>query len=218
MPTDLNSLIDEADEGSRIAFRNYGKITWEVTRYIIWADGKPLEVDAAEYAKAPKKVAGKNAKNMEITFTQDIQEFKPDLTFSYSRKVTIGDRDWNATVEPSLEAICGKGLSAAAMLAKVQGAYCATVDVAQKKNADYNTIKFAALYTDRDACLAAMNGEPAKATASNGFNVAEWASLKPDIDKAVKDKIKELKSPIKAKEAVAAEYQLTVPQLEQVLA
>ena len=57
----------------------------------------------------------------------------------------------------------------------------------------------------------------APATA-NGFNLAEWAAVKEDITAALKAKTKELKSPPKAKEAVAGEYGLTVEQLEQVIA
>ena len=58
----------------------------------------------------------------------------------------------------------------------------------------------------------------ANGTVEAGFNLAEWEPVKPDILAAVKEQTKKLKNPVRAKETVAAEYGLTVENLDKVLA
>lgn len=175
MTQELDNLLNEADALAPDAvFTNYGKFAWKVNRYIVWADGKPNEVSAAEYGKAPAriKVGEKNltAKNIELLLTADIQEFKPTLSFTYERKINIGDQDWNATFKPSLEKALNvkiakgvpaeKEISVAEALARVLGQYVAYKDVPQKKVATdgktYKTMQIVRVFGSRAACVAAM--------------------------------------------------------------
>ena len=177
--SDEFELINEADATAPDSvFTNFGKLTWKVNRYIVWKDGQPEEVTAAQYVKAPAKVKtadgkSKNAKNVELMFSVDIQEFKPDLPFTYERKLNIGDRDWNATFKPSLAKALGTKIAKGAVaegskeifisdaLKMVEGKYVAYQDVPQQREAKdgktYNTLKLVRVFKSRVECQAAMN-------------------------------------------------------------
>lgn len=183
------SLVGEAEAAApqSTGFTNFGKLHLS-TRYFKWVDGKPVEIAADEYRALPfKNAEGKGAKGQEIIFALDVQEFKPELQFTYSRKVGVGSLDWNKTLKPSIEKLLGRGCMDPAKvgetLTRLQDTYVALADVPQantKNNpnrSQYNVCKLVAVYPDRAACYAAYlergNGTPTSAVASsNGSQAA----------------------------------------------
>lgn len=176
MSEDFDKFIDEADATAPDSvFTNYGKFDWKVNRYVVWKDGSPEEVTAAQYAKAPAKVnvggKSKSAKNVELLLSVDIQEFKPDLPFTYERKINVGDWDWNTTFKPSLAKVLGvkiakdkpveKEIAVSAALEMVKGKYVAYQDVPQQKASKdgkvYKTMKLTRVFKSRAECQVAMN-------------------------------------------------------------
>jgi len=136
----------------------FGKLAIE-PRYLKWEDGVPEECDVKEYMAT----AGRS-RTMEIEFGIDIQEFNPDLEWTYERRVRVGSTDWWKILKPALEEIPGfeNGLSKGNMaetLGKLNGSYVHAHDVLQsptKKQPDpeYKTIKIVHVFESRDECYA----------------------------------------------------------------
>lgn len=241
---DLDLLPDVQDTGG--AFKQYGKLTLS-TKPFAWRNGKTEEVSAADWKRLPQVVDNKTAKGVDMIFHVDIQEFKPQLTFAYERKVTVGGADWNKIVAPSIEKITGADsmnkTNRNATLAALAGKYVAVMDVPQvpRKNTApdakvYNTVSFVKIYDSRDACLhdvsegfagTAANGnaqsEPADPNVPADYSAADWASMKGDIVSAVNVATagKKGKEMVDAKRAAiakqAGELAATVEQVEHLL-
>lgn len=189
-------LMAEVDEQSFAGQPklNFGKLTMTST-YKRWENKQPTEVTLAQFAKlSPKE------RSQEVTFAVDIQEFNPNLQFTYTRRVNVGGVDWNKIFKPSLfkalgivasddKAVAQKQLSDA--LRRLNGAYVAVEDVPQtltKKERDageteskYNTIKVHAIYADRAACYGAWKSK--YGGASNGSG--EVASTGPHFETGI---------------------------------
>lgn len=167
-------LMAEVDEQSFAGQPklNFGKLTM-TSAYKKWENKQPTEVTLAQFAKlSPKE------RSQEVTFAVDIQEFNPNLQFTYTRRVNVGGVDWNKIFKPSLFKALGitvaddkvaaqKQLSEA--LRKLNGAYVAVEDVPQtltKKERDageteskYNTVRIHTVYADRAACYGAWKSK-----------------------------------------------------------
>lgn len=218
---------------------NFGKL--KITpRFVQWKDNQPTEIDAATYANL-----GARERSLEYVFTVDIQEFKPELQFTYERKVQVGGLDWSKILKPSLEAVCGKGSSdkelLAATLRSLNGRYVCAEDVPQtpttKKpdRAKYSTVQLAALYDTREACHAAWQEKygaqaagaagsgAAHGSASGGLDVppgytAEtWAKQAEDLRKLRVKYIQGGKSAHEATDAAASEYGASGAQVAKLL-
>lgn len=173
--TQQNMVVDEFDlsdapEMPSGIFTNYGKLTLS-QKWYLWKDGVKGEVTREEFRAAPSMVNGKNAKQLDMVFAVDLQEFKPSLSFTYERAVQVDGLDWQKIVAPSIEAVYGKGSMVKgdtqkgiadtrnATLAKLNGKYVAYQDVLQtatKKKPDpkYNCFKLVKVYDTREACYA----------------------------------------------------------------
>lgn len=225
-----------AEEEAQVASGkfNYGRL--KITpRFLQWKDRQPTEIDAATYAKL-----GARERSLEYVFGIDVQEFKPDLSFTYERRVQVGGLDWTKILKPSLEALCGKGSTdkelLAATLRGLNGRYVCAEDVPQvptTKNPDrakYSTVKFTALYASRELCHAAWqekygataggsNGASAGAALDipAGYTADTWAKQHDDIAKLRASYIGKGKPPAQATEAAAAEYGATAAQVLKLL-
>lgn len=173
MSNDLDFINEAEANAPEATFTNYGKLDWNINRYIVWKDGQPESVTPEQYKAAPAKVNGKTAKNVELIVAVDIQEFKPDLTFTYSRRINVGDWDWNATFKPSLEKALGvkiskgtpaegsKEITVSTALERIKGKYVAYQDVPQQKagkdGKTYKTIKIVRVFKSKAECQAAVN-------------------------------------------------------------
>lgn len=209
---------------------NYGKL--KITpRFIQWKDKQPTEIDAATYTALDAR-----SRSLEYVFGVDIQEFKPDLQFTYDRKVQVGGPDWNKTLKPSIEAVAGKGSTdkdaLAATLRSLNGSYVCAEDVPQiptPKNpnrANFNTIKIITVYPTREACFAAWQeryggeaasgGTPANDTPA-GYTPEAWAKQAPDLKTLRAKYIAGGKKPTEATDAAAEEYGATGAQVAKLL-
>lgn len=149
--------MDEAQENAQSAgFSNFGKLTVTQVGMKKWnrdADGnivgRPSDITGAEWDKLPKK-----DKFVEVMFSIDVQEFNPELQFTYERKVSIigGKKsDWAQIVSPSIDKVFGKGK----MLSQLNGLYVEVQDVPQINDPQYNTIQFVRVFKNRDEAFAA---------------------------------------------------------------
>ena len=212
---------------------NYGKLTLRA-RFLAWADGHPTEVDAATY-----NTLGPRQRSLEYVFAVDVQEFKPDLSFTYERKVGVGSLDWNKILKPSIESVFGAGStekdSLPATLRKLHGAYVCVDDVPQTPTRNrpdrskYNTVKLVTVFETREACHAAWvekygaassngNGHAsAIADVPPGYTNDTWAKQKDDLVKLRTGYIGKGNPPAKATELAAAEYGATPLQVARLL-
>lgn len=187
--TQANMQVDEFDlsdapEMPSGVFTNYGKLTL-AQKYMKWENGGTVEVTKDVFKSLPAKVDSKGAKQIDMVFTVDIQEFKPSLSFTFERKVTVDGLDWNKIVAPSIEAVMGKGSMVKGdtsknvadtrntTLAKLNGKYVAYQGVPQtptKKNPDpkYNTFKLIKVYDSREACYADFVAAGGTKSSDNG--------------------------------------------------
>lgn len=208
---------------------NFGKLTLKA-RFLAWAEGQPTEVTAAVYGSL-----GPRQRSLEYVFQVDVQEFKPDLNFTYERKVGVGSLDWNKILKPSLEAVFGAGSTEkdhlATTLRKLHGAYVCVEDVPQTPTRNkpdrskYNTIKLVTLYETREACFAAWREKYGSAQASGapiadvppGYTGDTWAKQKDDIAKLRQAYLGKGNPPAKATELAAAEYGASALQVAKLL-
>lgn len=181
-------------------FTNIGKLTLKQV-WKLWKDGTTQEVTREQYkAAADKQTDGKGAKQVEMHFAVDIQEFVPSLQFTYERNVTVDGADWKRIVAPAIEAVMGKGSMVKgdtaknvvdtrnATLAKLNGKYIAFQDVPQvpRKNAapdakQYNTISITALFDSREKAYAAHVALRGASASANGTQPALDANVPPDF-------------------------------------
>lgn len=200
---DESTLLDELPD-SPTEYFNYGKLTIGYV-YVDWSSGSRVETTPQLWADLPEKTAdGKSAKAIDITLSIDIQEFNPNLGFGYNRKVTLNSADWNKTVKPAIEKICGaksldKG-NRSKTLRNLQGKYVSGVDAPQlprgnnshindKTGQPYMVCKLMQVFESREACLAAKEARSASyATAhviaspneqpTNGLSLpASWSQM-----------------------------------------
>lgn len=240
MAQDEFDFAGKAEEEAQVAGGkfNFGKL--KITpRFLRWQDSQPTEIDAATYANLSAR-----ERSLEYVFTVDIQEFKPDLKFTYERRVRVGDLDWNKILKPSLDAVCGKGSSdkelLAATLRSLNGRYVCAEDVPQtpttKKpdRAKYSTVQLVALYETREACHAAWqekygaNAAGATGTAAHGpasgaldvppgYTAETWAKQADDLRKLRVKYIQGGKSAHEATDAAASEYGASGAQVAKLL-
>jgi len=206
--TQQNMQVDEFDlsdapEMPTGVFTNYGKLSLTI-KYGVWNKGALEEASRDDFKKSPAKVDGKNAKQIDMVFGINIQEFKPSLSFTYERKVTVEGLDWSKD-------------NRNATLAKINGKYVAYQDVPQiptknkPERSNYNTFKLVKVFESREACHAefvAANGTATSGSApapeANDPNVPsaysreDWNSLKDamvgEVDKAIADALAATKS------------------------
>ena len=140
----LNGLMDDIEAGLDASeqlqrYTNYGKLEVGV-EYLKWENKKPTVVDSATYKSLPA-----SSKQMNIIIGVDIQEFKADLDFGYSRKVKFCGKDWYDILEPSIVEVFGlegKGreltTAAAKALFTASGKYVFVDDTPNKAGRTYN--------------------------------------------------------------------------------
>jgi hypothetical protein len=213
---------------------NFGKLKIS-PRFLMWQDRKPIEIDAGTYAKL-----GARERSLEYVFGVDIQEFKPELQFTYERKVQVGGLDWNKTFKPSLETIFGKDTVAkdlAACLRQLHGAYVCIDDVPQiatkahPDRAQYSTVKLVARYATREACYAAWKekyggsngGGNGKVLVTDenldvpiGYTAETWEAMKPDLYRLY-IKHASVHSPAEAARFAGEEYGASAAQVASLL-
>lgn len=239
-------------------FTNVGKLTLKQV-YKLWENKVAKEVTREVFKAAKDKQLDsegkeRNAKQIDMQFAVDLQEFSPNLQFTYERNVTVDGADWRVIVAPAIEEVMGKGSMVKgdtsknvadtrnATLAKLNGKYIAYQDVPQvpRRNAapgakQYNTIRITQVFESREAAYAAhvamrgasANGAGPAATSEwtpTDYSDDTWASVKPDLVKAVGDALASAKTPpakAKAKtEAIkkfATEYGATEAQVDRLL-
>lgn len=229
------ALAGQAEEEAAAASgrANFGKLTIRA-RFLAWSEGQPTEVDASTY-----QGLGPRQRSLEYVFQVDVQEFKPDLNFTYERKVSVGGLDWNKILKPSLEAVFGAGSAdkdhLADTLRKLHSAYVCVEDVpqtptrAKPDRAKYNTIKLVTVFDTREACYAAWqekygttqaNGNGGGAPVADvppGYTADTWAKQKDDLTKLRTAYIGKGNPPTKATELAASEYGASPLQVAKLL-
>lgn len=209
---------------------NFGKL--KITpRFLAWKDKQPTETDAQTYAHLDAR-----SRSLEYVFSVDIQEFKPDLRFTYERRVQVGGLDWTKILKPSIEAVCGQGSTDKDTLANtlrgLNGRYVCVEDVPQtptKNKPDrskYSTVSLVKVYDTREQCHAGWQekygGEStgaggAAADVPMGYTADTWAKQAADIEKLRAAYISKGNPPAKATELAAAEYGATAGQVVKLL-
>lgn len=212
--------MGEADASSTIGLPklNFGKCTIS-SRFIQWSDKTPIEVTAAQFAKLDPK-----QRSQEAVISIDIQEFNPNLQFTYSRKVQVGGLDWNKIFKPSLF----KALHMTALddkdrrtkqvseaMRKLNGAYVCVEDVPQsptkrEPESKYNTAKVIMVFASRVECFEHWKSTYNKAGA-NGASEVE--SVGPVFANGIPDGY-DAQSWAGQKEAFATAYQEYVKTLK----
>ena len=203
--TQQNMQVDEFDlsdapEMPSGVFTNYGKLTLS-QKWHVWKDKVKSEVTREQFKAADAKVNGKNAKQLDMVFAVDLQEFKPSLSFTYARDVQVDGIDWQKIVAPSIEAVFGKGSMVKgdtakgiadtrnATISKLNGKYVAYQDVLQtptknKPDPKYNCFKLVKVYETREACYADFVASGGNRTASdNGADAGGFGNevSSPDV-------------------------------------
>lgn len=182
-------------------FTNIGKLTLRQV-YKLWENKVSREVTREEY-KAAKDVQddGKNAKQIDMKFSVDIQEFVPALQFTYERDVTVDSADWRVIVASAIEEVMGKGSMVKGdtkknvkdtrndTLAKLNGKYIAYQDVPQvpRRNAApgakvYNTIRLTQVFESREQAHTAHVALRGAGNVNGTGPVASDPNIPPDYD------------------------------------
>lgn len=158
------AFAQEAENADKAGERLYfGQLTFGEPRYIHWK--RDNEDDPAERVVITREqfaqISKSGDRQMEVCFQVNVSEFRPDWDWTHERFVAIkgGNTDWNKVVKPSLVALLGKKAmeNEPAALQSLAGKYVQVADVPQVRGGDYSTIKFMAIYPDRDACFSAWN-------------------------------------------------------------
>lgn len=104
-------LLEEADAAADASgvYTNSGKLSAHMQCYA-WKDGNITAVTPAEYKALPTSTG---AKQIDVVIAVDIQELKPELTFSYERKTTYRKKDWYQVLKPSVAVALNLGGCAA---------------------------------------------------------------------------------------------------------
>ncbi len=218
----LNTAQADAEAAQERA--QFGKLTIK-PRFIQWIDHEPVDITGAAYAKLDQR-----SRTLELIFGVDIQEFKPELEFTYERKVAVGSTDWWKICRPSIEAVLGKGALGKekmnATLNALQGKYVEVHDVMQsatkkKPDPEFRTIQLIKIFETREACFAAhqvrftATGEdngaapaaPAAVSLPAGWEADAWSAVAEDFKTAVADlKTKPAAVQAKLAEKLAKDY------------
>lgn len=180
-------IFDQADEQASYAptRRNFGKIEITVATYIHWVDRVKNDVTAEQYATLKP-----NEKSLELLFAVDIQEFRPDLDFTYDRRLRPANSDdnWKKIFVPSVTDILGKDSMQKGIysttLRNLNGKYVEVEDVPfADENVDLKTIKLMQIFPDRNACFAAF--EEFQAQFTEGGTVTEAVAPPPAATQTV---------------------------------
>lgn len=165
MSLDFKHMNEAAEAAESSGFTQFGKLTVTLLGRKKWnrdADGnitgRPSDITAGEWDSVPK-----NDRFTEVQLSVDVQEFNPNLKFTYERKVSImggKNSDWAKQVKPSIDKAFGKGKT----LDKLDGLYVEVRDVPQMGDSDYNTIEFIRGFKNRDEAFAAFRDK----TGGNG--------------------------------------------------
>lgn len=228
---DLVATAEEEAQQSTGAKQNFGKLTIK-PRYVQWVDKKPVEVNAAVYG-----ALGVKERTLEYAFAVDIQEFNPNLKFTYERKVQIGGLDWNKILKPSLAKLAGESAVTKEelpnTLRQLNGRYVAVEDVPQvatTKNPDrakYNTVALLKVFKTREECYADYVAVFGKETASGGsaapkarvpigYSLESWLKIKPEIE-ALHAKYRGQFPPVVALKKTGDEYGATADEVAELL-
>jgi hypothetical protein len=208
---------------------NFGRL--KITpRFLAWKDKQPTEIDAQTYATLDAR-----SRSLEYVFGVDIQEFKPDLRFTYERKIQVGGLDWGKIFKPSLEAVIGAGSTdkdtLANTLRRLSGRYVCFEDVPQTptknkpERSKYSTASLVKVYDTRELCFAAWHekyggesaGNGAAPDVPSGYTAETWAKQAADIEKLRIAYIGKGNTPAQATELAAAEYGATAGQVVKLL-
>jgi len=157
----------ELAESSRGWYR-IGKLAIGMARFQRWQNRQPVSISYEEWTKTPSK-----DRSFEYAFDIDIKEFDERAQkegWSYTRNINPRSANWFQILEPSLEAILGKGCLNAEhrnkTIKELQGHYVAILDVPQAPGKDgqipanketgrpYTTVKFAKIFANRDEAKA----------------------------------------------------------------
>ena len=195
--TEADVKLAESSRG----FYRVGKLTTGMGKFKKWVNKQPVDIDYSAFVKlSPKE------RSFEYAFDVDIKEFDERARaegWSYTRNVNPRSANWTQILEPSLEAILGKGCLNAdhrtKTIQELQGRYVAILDVPQAPGKDgqipanketgrpYTTVKFAKIFANRDEAKAFYDDlrkdqAPAEAhTSPVGPSVPQvWAS-NPDM-------------------------------------
>lgn len=181
-------------------YTNIGKLTLKQV-YKLWVNGATQEVTREVFkAAADKQADGKGAKQVDMKFAVDLQEFAPNLQFTYDRDITVDGADWKKIVAPAIEEVMGKGSMVKgdtgksiadtrnATLAKLNGKYVAFQDVPQvpRRNAApgakvYNTFKLTQVFESREKAYAAHVALRGASASANGAQPTLDANVPPDF-------------------------------------
>lgn len=187
-------ILESAEEEQSAAFERlqFGKLAI-APRYLKWVDvdgkRKPREITVSEYGSTPDR-----QRSLELVFDVNIQEFNPQLEWTYQRKVGVGSQDWREILKPSVEEVLGEGSmegdQMGATLGQLRGKYVRISDVPQSKikgDKIYRTVSLQAVFENRDACYSewyeiygsslaeSEDGSPEAELAAPGGWEAEWA-------------------------------------------
>lgn len=195
-----DEMLEETQKDAELAessrgFYRVGKLAIGMGRLQRWVDRKPQPVTYEEFLKlAPKD------RSFEYTFDIDIKEFDDRARtegWSYTRNVNPRSANWYQIVEPSLDALLGKGCVTSEHRSKtirdLQGKYVAILDVPQAPGKDgvvpankdtgrpYTTVKFARIFKDRDEAKAFFDELKAKSAAAQGETPASNLPAVPKV-------------------------------------
>lgn len=180
-----DELLEETQKDAELAessrgFYRVGKLTVGMGRLQKWIDRKPYPVTHEEFSRLKPQ-----ERSFEYTFDVDIKEFDERARnegWAYTRNVNPRSANWFQIVEPSLDALLGKGCVTAdhrsKTLKELQGRYVAILDVPQAPDKNgvipanketgrpYTTVKFARIFQNRDEAKAFYDELKAKSQAA----------------------------------------------------
>ena len=179
----LQQLADEAPEAGFVNF-NYGKLTIN-PKVVKWTDDGGKRVPVKTDLKAGTALGPQESLELEIFI--DIQEFNPELQFTYKKFVPVKKSgtvltDWGETVEPSLIAIFGKAWTEKAM----KNPYVEVEDApvvsgkASDKGKVYSVPKFTRVFATKEECAAAREERYGKKDSSSSS--ADAPEVEPPVE------------------------------------
>jgi len=166
-PSQIQANVEAAPEAGFSPMR-FGRVS--MTPMVLrWVDENGIRIPKrSPLAPGQKLITGQET--MELNFTVDIQEFSPNLQFTYERSVSVrnsrksGDRlveptDWQEIVLPSLVKVLGKDWATRLLVRpymQVEEVPNVLGRASKKSGKMFGVIKFVKVFPNKEACYAAF--------------------------------------------------------------
>lgn len=174
--------FEQQAKAAEVTLTNFGKLMLS-SRFLKF-NGKgtpPTELSQAEWQGVEPRSRGQ-----ELLVTVDASEFNPNQQFVYTRKVSIGGKDWRKTVAPSILECFGDYKN------MLPGCYVEVADVPQVTNPEFNVPKFIRKFASKAECVASWKEKYAGNGNGNGHASSPPAVSVPAVPEAVVSELKAL--------------------------